>query len=274
MPYISAVNIFPSARILCIAIFMALTATACQPDQDAEFVLIETELGDMVMRLHDDTPQHREHFLALVREGYYNGTVFHRAIPGFLVEGGLTPGRSDQELAPDMPALPPEISQTRVHTAGQVGAAPANDSFPAASHPLQFYIVTGKTVTSMDLAAAELDLINLHRAALYEEFQQSPHEPGDTDAFEQFAAHKLETQAIPEYNKEMIRSYMARGGAPQLDFRRTLFGEIVSGLHIVKQIERKPVDGDRLSQPLRIIRMQNITAHEARQRLKNSPPEI
>ncbi|TVR42156.1 MAG: peptidylprolyl isomerase, partial [Cryomorphaceae bacterium] len=122
-----------------------------QDGQDEKRVIIRTDYGDMIVKLYDDTPQHRDNFLKLVGEGFYDGLLFHRVISGFMIQGG----DPDSKNAPDGAALgtggmdyrvPAEIVPGRYHKKGALAAARQSDQVNPAkeSSGCQFYIVQGR----------------------------------------------------------------------------------------------------------------------------------
>ena len=179
-------------------------------------VKLSTKFGDMTLLLYDETPQHRDNFLKLVREGYYNGTLFHRVIRDFMIQGGdpdskgAAPG---QRLGSGGPGytIPAEFNPAFIHKKGALSAARQGDQVnpQRRSSGSQFYIVQGRKTT-----AAELNNVA----------QQ-------TGAF---------------YTPEQIEVYQNIGGTPFLDTQYTVFGEVISGLDVIDKIAAVPTaPGDR-----------------------------
>ncbi|HMC97413.1 MAG TPA: peptidylprolyl isomerase [Flavobacteriales bacterium] len=191
-------------------------------------VEIRTELGTIVVALYNETPQHRDNFLKLVREGAYDSLLFHRVIPGFMVQGGDPTSKragAGAMLGNGGPGytLPAEIVPGLVHKKGALAAARQGDQENPEhrSNGSQFYIVQGKTFTPEELQPIE------QRNASY---------------------------GIPlTYSEAEKRTYSSAGGAPHLDGAYTVFGEVVQGLDVIDAIAAQPCDArDR---PLKDIRM-------------------
>jgi peptidyl-prolyl cis-trans isomerase B (cyclophilin B) len=203
------------------------TADAAKPEQQPEKkqstgqpagpkVLISTPFGDMTAVLYDETPQHRDNFLKLAREGFYDGTLFHRVIRGVMIQGGDPDSRGaapNQRLGMGGPGytIPAEFHPDLIHKKGALAAArrggPQNPE--KRSSGSQFYIVQGKTHT-----AAELNRI-----------------ASGTGAF---------------YTGEQIQIYQQLGGTPNLDTEYTVFGEVIDGIEVIDKIAAvKTAPGDR-----------------------------
>ena len=204
--------------------FAQATTAPVQP-----LVEIRTQLGTIVVALYNETPVHRDNFLKLVREHAYDSLLFHRVIPGFMVQGGDPDSkRAAQEalLGQGGPGytLPAEIIPSLIHKKGALAAArQADQTNPERrSSGSQFYIVQGKPYT-----AAELDQV-MARSARY---------------------------GTPVTYSEMQKdTYATTGGAPHLDGAYTVFGEVVEGMGVVDAIAALPCDGgDRPLKDLRIF---------------------
>jgi len=167
-------------------------------------VCISTIYGDIKIKLYNETPKHRDNFIQLVKTSYFNGTLFHRIIKNFMIQGGDPDSKNADStaiLGNGGPAytIPAEIlSPKYFHKKGALGAA--RDNNPAkASSGSQFYIVQGRTFTEEELTA----------------FSQKT---GKTLA------------------KEQIDTYKTIGGTPWLDGDYTVFGEVYEGLDVVDKI--------------------------------------
>ncbi len=193
---------------------------SCERRQGNE-VVIETEYGNMKVRLLDSTPQHKANFLKLVSEGFYNDLLFHRVIKGFMIQGG-DPTSKDapqgQPLGMGGPdyTIPAEIGTP--HFKGMLAMARKGDEVnpEKASSGSQFYIVHGTAVTEQDLV-------------MYETAKNITYSPAQRE------------------------KYLKLGGAPALDNEYTVFGEVVEGIEIIDKIaamETGPMD-----RPVKDIRM-------------------
>ena len=185
-------------------------------------IKIETSMGNITIALYNETPQHRDNFIKLVKESYYDGVLFHRIIKGFMIQTGdpdsktAKPGQRLGMGGPDY-RIPAEFVPTLYHKRGAVAAA--RDNNPAkASSGSQFYIVDGSVYDNVKL-----------------------------DMYEQRMGKK--------FNAEQRHIYSTIGGAPFLDGDYTVFGEVVSGMEVVDKIASQPKDGaDRPNTDIKIIR--------------------
>jgi peptidyl-prolyl cis-trans isomerase B (cyclophilin B) len=182
---------------------LALFATCNQSDNT--YVLIKTNMGDIKVLLYDDTPLHKENFIKLANEHYLDGTLFHRVIPGFMIQGGdpnsvnAGPNVSLGGGGPNY-LIDPEIGAP--HLRGALAAARTNNPEKRSSGS-QFYIVSGQKQSA--------------------------------SALDQF-----ETMKGIKYSEAQREAYMNQGGRPDLDMDYTVFGEVVSGMEVVDQISAIP----------------------------------
>ncbi|MEI8049096.1 MAG: peptidylprolyl isomerase [Bacteroidota bacterium] len=109
-------------------------------------VLIHTDLGDIKIGLYNDTPLHRDNFTKLAKEGFYDGSIFHRVIKGFMVQGGAAPAGKPEAAK----LIPAEILPNHIHKKGALAAARTNNPKKESSGS-QFYIVQGSKVSDQDL---------------------------------------------------------------------------------------------------------------------------
>ncbi len=201
-------------------------------------VRLTTTMGDMVVELDDRTPQHRDNFAALVREGYYDSLLFHRVIGDFMIQGGDPRTReiSGAEFDAEGPeaggrryweSIPAEIRFPELyHRRGALAAAREGDGVNPGrrSSRTQFYIVWGRTFDDAQLDAVE---------------ERVRRQLGDGFRY-------------PDTVREVYRT---EGGAPHLDGTYTVFGRVVEGLETVDAIQRTPTDSlDRPRQDVRILR--------------------
>ncbi len=183
-------------------------------------VRIHTPLGDMLAELSDETPLHRDNFTRLVELGYYRDAIFHRVVPGFVIQGGVHPVDSSVGFRdePDS-TIAAEIHPQLIHLRGALGAARLSDQMnpQRASSPTQFYIVQGHRVTE-----ALLDRIEAENGILYTDQQR--------------------------------QLYLRYGGTPELDGKYTVFGYVRHGFEVIDSIAAVP--RDERDRPLRDIPMQ------------------
>ncbi|MFO7997864.1 MAG: peptidylprolyl isomerase [Bacteroidales bacterium] len=173
---------------------------------DLPKVKISTEFGDILIELYNETPAHRDNFLKLAREGFFDETLFHRVIDGFMIQGGDPSSKNaqqGQQVGSGGPGytLPAEITDGLFHKKGAVAAARQGDQMnpERRSSGSQFYIVHGRVFRNEEL-----------------------------DALEQQTG-----RTIPAEQREI---YTTVGGTPHLDEAYTVFGQVISGLDVVDQI--------------------------------------
>lgn len=174
----------------------------------------------MVVHLYDETPKHRDNFLKLAEEKYYDGLIFHRCIPNFMIQGGDPNSRGasmNQMLGSGGPGytVPAEFNPALIHKKGALCAARQGDQVnpTKASSGSQFYIVSGQKWTEMQLSQIETNIGMMM--------------PGF------------------KYTDEQKKIYQTAGGTAQLDMNYTVFGEIVAGLNIIDSVLAVPTQRDR-----------------------------
>jgi len=209
--------------ILIIGIFMLFTSSRPEENLPEKMVLIKTKFGDMKVKLYNETPQHRDNFLKLVGEGFYNELLFHRVIKNFMVQGGdpsskgARPGKQlgDGDLGYEIPA---EFNPGLYHKKGALSAARTGDEVnpEKKSSASQFYIVQGKIWND--------EMLN--------QFEQKF------------------TITIDSTKREV---YKTIGGTPHLDGGYTVFGEVIEGLNIIDSIAN--VTTQRGDRPVEDVKM-------------------
>lgn len=251
------------------------TTTTATPDTASARVLVHTSAGDITVLLYGDTPRHRDNFLKLAREGYYDGTLFHRVIKEFMIQAGdpdsrdAVPGRQLGAGGPGYNVDAEIVFPAHFHKRGALAAARQGDQVNPMrrSSGSQFYIVTGKRVEpgQLDAVAAQLrrsrmqtvfnELAMKNRAEIIDLQQR-----GDFDALKAMQDSLVaQTEAIVAKDSvlmtdEMSRAYTTVGGAPHLDGQYTVFGEVVDGMDVVDRIEAAATDGrDRPKEDIRIL---------------------
>ena len=187
-------------------------------------VLFKTSEGDIIIALYDNTPKHKENFLKLVKDGYYNGILFHRIIQGFMIQTGDPESKdapAGKMLGNGGPGytIPAEFKPENYHKRGAVAAARQGDQVnpTKASSGSQFYIVDGKPFNASMMA-------------------------------------QISYQYGKAFTDEQRKIYETIGGAPFLDGNYTVFGEVVEGMDVVDRIAAKPKDRyDRPTTDVKII---------------------
>ena len=230
-------------------------------------VQVETRLGTMKFRLYDDTPKHRDAFIQLVNEGYFDGTLFYRVMQDFLIQGGsksskdAPPGKRIGYGDPDK-TVNDEILPNHFHKKGALCAPRQPDEINPfkQSDISQFYIVKGKVHSAGELDTMELavnrpirnkivngvmtpsvreELKQLKEAQKVEEFRELAQEIKD----------KIETEyslspGTIEFTSAQREAYTTVGGYPDLDGKYTIFGECISGFEVIDKIAALKVDAN------------------------------
>lgn len=183
-----------------------------QSSENKHLIKIETSKGDMIIKLYNETPAHRDNMIRLVREGFFDAQLFHRVINGFMIQGGdpdSAGAEKGQRLGGGGPGytIPAEFHERLIHKKGALAAARQGDNMnpEKASSGSQFYLVQGRIFTS-----EELELIAQNRGITL--------------------------------NKEQVDAYTSVGGTPHLDGAYTVFGEIVEGFEVLDSIAASPTD--------------------------------
>lgn len=266
------------AMLLAVIATIGLVLTFC--DEPEKKVIIKTTYGDMKVKLYKETPEHRENFLKLVQEGFYDSLLFHRVIEGFMIQGGDPESRDAQKgdrLGSGGPGytLPAEIKYPEYfHKKGALAAARQGDQAnpERRSSGSQFYIVSGKKYRSTELDSLETNMSERNLQGRMFELL-SPHQDslmamqsrGDRENFEALI-NKIETQAREElgdsadfsFPEEVREAYTTIGGSPMLDDAYTVFGEVEEGLDVIDSIAK--VSTNQTDRPLEdiIMRMEII----------------
>lgn len=264
-------------KVKIIAVLMLLSALFQQKIMAEEkvpagpVVDIATSLGDIKVKLYDDTPVHRDNFLKLVKEGYYDGVLFHRVIKDFMVQTGDPDSRtadSTARLGSGNPGytLEAEIDYPKhFHKYGALAAARTGDQVnpERRSSGSQFYIVTGEKFSRADVermarqaAGAKLQAYFNKLAAEHREEIRQLQEAGDREGLEalrQKLIAETEKNVSTEVPEEMIEAYTTVGGTPHLDGQYTVFGEVLEGMDVVEKIQNAATGRD--DRPLEDIRI-------------------
>lgn len=237
-------------------------------------VKIQTSMGDVVVRLYDETPLHRDNFLKLASEGFYNGTLFHRIIKDFMVQGG-DPDSKGAAKGKSLGAgdvgytIPAEFVPSLFHKRGALAAARQGDQVnpEKRSSGCQFYIVWGKKykegeigqlAKQMKMQAEQSvfnELVGKHRKEVME-MRRNRDQAGLMALQEELTA---ETMAIVKEKNLGVMSdaqkqvYTTLGGTPFLDGQYTVFGEVESGLEVIAQLQEVSTDGN--DRPLKDLAM-------------------
>jgi peptidyl-prolyl cis-trans isomerase B (cyclophilin B) len=194
-------------------------------------ILLQTTYGNITLKLYNETIKHKENFIKLVQQGFYNGLLFHRVIPNFMIQTGdpnsknAQPGQALGAASPSY-TIPAEFSQSFFHKKGALAAARKPDAVnpDKESSSSQFYIVQGTIYANSQL-----------------------------DALEKSSKHL-------QFTTEQRQTYTTIGGIPQLDNAYTVFGEVIEGLEVVDKIAS--VSTDPRNRPLIDVKIIKATLIE------------
>jgi peptidyl-prolyl cis-trans isomerase B (cyclophilin B) len=255
-----------------LSVFLIIV-TGCAQNKD-HVVTIKTSYGDMVAILYDETPKHKENFIKLAEEHFFDSTLFHRVIEGFMIQGGdpdskkANPGDPVGRGGPGY-TIDAEFNPNFFHEKGSLSAARLGDAQnpTKASSGSQFYIVQGTKMTEEEL---KTDLIKLNQG-MQQFFQNPANRPAYDSMVTLYESNNVKgyqeymMTIKPRVEKEtgisvaktvapaILQAYTTVGGAPNLDGEYTVFGKVIKGLDVVDKIAAVPKGpGDR---PLEDIRM-------------------
>lgn len=231
-------------------------------------VKIQTTLGDIIVRLYDETPLHRDNFIKLVREGYYDGTIFHRVIKDFMIQGGDPESKgapAGKMLGTGGPGftIEAEIKEGIFHKRGALAAARQGDEVnpERRSSGSQFYIVWGQVYNEGQLKQFSRQLKMQRAQEIFNELalarrseilqMRRDRDNAGLQALQEKLASEAELKAEDAgLNSDQIALYSTIGGTPHLDGQYTVFGEVEEGLDVVEMIQAsatgrgdRPVDG-------------------------------
>ena len=252
-------------------------ATVLNSQTKYPHVIITTNYGDMKVMLYDDTPNHSEYFLQLVKQGYFDGTLFHRVIKDFMIQGGaqdsrnapagvtIGSGRTDMEIMP-------EILPNHYHKKGALAAPRREDKEnpQKKSDMSQFYIVQGTIYTPGRLDTLEM-AVNVPIKNKIIRTHYSPHKE-DLDRLKSTDPHAFNAKldsvlhivdslyaAAPGkffFLPEQKADYSTQGGVHHLDGEYTVYGEVIEGLEVIDRIAALPTDSNnRPENDAKIIRV-------------------
>jgi len=190
-------------KLFTLTLLLAIITTAFAKAPKNQYVRISTSYGQCIIRLYNETPNHRDNFIKLAKKGFYNGTLFHRVIQNFMIQGG-DPDSKNAKPGIELGngdvgyTIPAEFRDSLFHKRGVIAAA-RDDNPQKASSGCQFYIVEGERLTDEQIDKQE----------------------------------KRSGRKISEWQRNY---YKTVGGVPHLDGLYTVYGEVVTGIDMVDQI--------------------------------------
>ena len=232
-------------------------------------VELQTSLGKIVVGLYNETPQHRDNFIKLVKEGYYDGVLFHRVIKDFMIQTGDGNSKTagpETALGDGDPGYTIEaefVYPKYFHKRGALAAARTGDQVnpERRSSDSQFYIETGKIYSSDDLQMMTKRMADMAKQDIFrrlvmenndriKELQQA----GNNEAMlalqnELIQRTEEEAAKTPfKLTDEQLDAYTSIGGTPHLDGQYTVFGEVLEGMDVVDKIQEVPTG--RMDRPI------------------------
>lgn len=258
---------------------------ACKQDKKAKDMSEETKLkiettaGDIVVKLYNETPQHRDNFIKLAEDGTYEGTLFHRVIKDFMIQAGDPESKNAPKGkmlgAGDVGyTVPAEFVYPKYfHKKGALSAARQGDNVnpQKASSGCQFYIVTGKVYNDSTLLGMEEqmnqrrfnnlfnELASKHAKEIYK-MRKANDQDGLMDLQDTLIAQvekQLAGQPEFRFTPEQVKAYTTVGGTPHLDGDYTVFGEVLEGMDVVEKIQRVKTDrNDRPEEDVKIVKVE------------------
>lgn len=263
--------------VLCAINVHGATTKNSQKVDNRVKVEVKTSMGDFVVELYNETPQHRDNFVKLAREGYYDGVLFHRVINQFMVQTGDPSSKSADSTAvlgegdPGY-TLPAEFVYPKYfHKRGVLAAARTADQVnpERRSSGSQFYVVTGRVYTPDMLDGMKKRQADQRKQQIFNDFamqhidsiraMQSRNDMAGLEALQNELIAKTEAQyatAPFEFTPEQVEAYTTVGGTPHLDGQYTVFGEVVQGYETINKIQNVETGAhDRPRTDVKIISM-------------------
>jgi peptidyl-prolyl cis-trans isomerase B (cyclophilin B) len=263
--------------------FLILVSGCAQKKNKDYVVTFKTSYGDMVAILYDETPKHKENFIKLAKEHYFDSTLFHRVIKGFMIQGGdvnSKKAKPGERLGNGDPGytVEAEFNPKFFHEKGALSAARQGDQInpKKASSGSQFYIVQGTVIPQ-----ASIDNLRYDQMKLTQMLQQMVSKPenrplldslnkwynsGDMTLYQNklfSLVPRVEKETGVKLTKDLspekIKAYTTIGGAPHLDGDYTVFGKVIKGLEVIDKIAAQP--RDMAERPLEDIRVM-VTVEE------------
>lgn len=249
---------------VCLVCFLACKNKNSQKALDPHNLTISTNYGDIRVRLFDETPKHRDNFMRLAQEGFYNGLLFHRVIKNFVIQTGdpnskgahasMALGDGDNGYT-----IPSEINPQFFHCRGMLAAAREGDNVnpERASSGSHFYVIQGRKYTNDELNAVVQEINDHRRYAIFMKYKsQFEGELARCELSGDYDSLNKLTNDISILTKELFEkeqlvlsdsariAYTTVGGIPHLDGQYTIFGEVIEGMDVVDKITTLKTDGN------------------------------
>lgn len=262
-----------------IILILSITTMCSNKPEEGSVVLIQTNFGDIKVRLYDETPIHRDNFMKKAEEGFYKDLTFHRVIKDFMIQGGDLKSKNSSDTTEVEEktlgdTIPQEIQFPRFfHKRGAFAAARWDDAEnpTRASDASQFYIVTGKPEYQEKLDGLEKQRFERLKQRIYNSLQSANmdtikalYKEGNRTGITELR-NKWQEQADKEanerkqetlYTEEQREIYKTVGGAPFLDGEYTVFGEVLEGMDVADKIQN--VKTNEKDKPLQAVIIKNI----------------
>lgn len=244
---------------------------------DDIIVDVETSMGDIKIRLFGDTPKHRDNFVKLVNEGFYNGVLFHRVINEFMIQAGDPESKNapaGKMLGSGDPGYTLEaefVYPKHFHKRGALAAARTGDDMnpERRSSGSQFYIVTGKAYNESQLAQMEKQMAMMQKQEIFNKLVEEHRDSvmAMRRNRDQAGLQKLQEELVAiteqkaaenpaKMTPEQRQAYSTIGGTPHLDGSYTVFGEVIEGMDVVDKIQNVETGAaDRPVEDVKIIKM-------------------
>lgn len=264
---------------IVLSLFAVILFQTIVHSQEERIVEIETTLGNITIKLYNETPLHRDNFVKLTEQNFFDSILFHRVINEFMIQGGDPDSKNaapEAKLGNGGPGyeIPAEFNPNLFHKKGVLAAAREGDQVnpKKKSSGSQFYIVDGKVLSDSVLNIMEAKINDRNKQTFIQKYVQKPEnkhfrdsltalqKARDKEAFNNYML-EIEKAAIGElknrhpfkFTMEQRKAYTTIGGTPHLDGAYTVFGEVIEGIEVLDKIA--VVKTDQNDRPLEDIQM-------------------
>lgn len=258
-----------------------LSCTACHKQQEEPLVEIQTTEGSFIVKLYKETPAHRDNFVKLVEDDFFDNILFHKVLKDYLMQTGDPNSRNADKnrmlgTGGTGYTIPAEINSSLFHRKGALSAArlPDSQNPNKESNGCQFFIITGQKFSKADLDTLELDdynrkldiiwqkliIANRHKIDLYSlQINDKKKLASLQDSLVSLAEKQISQEKLLHFSPEQRKIYTTEGGVPAMDGDYTVFGQIVKGLDVIDRINQCAVNVyNRPQKDVRIIKARLI----------------